>query len=224
MAKKHINPLLKIIVIGTVIFLIYLVSKKIIEMELISKIILPSAPGRISASDDSDYYTDLATSYKTPLAQRIDIMAANLNIPKSDYLIGTMFLESSLQYPKKNSIGALGYIQMLPDPGKTYKTIGGKQWEMSVIESMSETDYLDLMEQYFSDMVKSGKKLNSFLDVYLAVLDPSAVGKPDDYVLPDWIAKANSAYADANGKITKAGLLSVLTDRISKSGLPINIT
>lgn len=222
------NPLLKIFLLAILIFTLYLVSKKFIEMQILAKILLPSAPPRTSASDDSDYYTDLAPEYKTPLAQRIDTMASNLSalnggVIKPDWLIGTMFLESSLTYPKKNSIGALGYIQMLPDSGQTYKTINGKKYEMSVIEAMTEAQYLDLMEEYFKEAINTRGKLSSFLDVYLAVLLPSAIGKPDDYVFPKWVTDSNSGYA-VNGVITPVQLRKVLNDRVTKSALPINLT
>jgi hypothetical protein len=94
---------------------------------------------------------------------------------------------------------------------------------MSVIEQMTEAEYLDLMEEYFTEAIKERGKLSNFLDVYLAVLLPSAIGKPDDYVFPKWVTDANSGYA-VNGVITPVQLNKVLNDRVLKSALPINLT
>ena len=70
--------------------------------------------------------------------------------------------------------GAVGLIQFMPS------TAGALGTTTEALAAMTAVQQLKYVEKYF----KSRKgKLHSLEDVYMAILWPAAIGKPDDYVL-----------------------------------------
>ena len=70
--------------------------------------------------------------------------------------------------------GATGLIQFMPS---TAEGLGTTTDELA---KMSRTEQMKYVEKFLSNKGISGKGLS---DVYMAVLFPAAVGKPDDFVL-----------------------------------------
>lgn len=97
--------------------------------------------------------------------------------------------------------GAVGLIQFMPSTAKSLGTTTEKLRTMSAIEQ------LDFVEQYFTSAARNGP-LSTLGDLYMAVLWPAAVGKPDSYVL---FEQGTAAYdqnrgldINKNGRVTKA--------------------
>ncbi len=122
-----------------------------------------------------------------------------------DYLMAAMAFETggtfSPSIKNGSGSGATGLIQFMPS------TAIGLGTTTDALSKMTAEQQLGYVEQYFSPYQG---KLNSLPDVYMAILLPSAIGKPDDYVLFDQKAKPK-AYTqnkgldiNGNGEITKA--------------------
>ena len=70
--------------------------------------------------------------------------------------------------------GATGLIQFMPS------TAAGLGTSTQELAGMSRAQQMQYVEKYLSNKNVKGKGLS---DLYMAVLFPAAVGKPDDYVL-----------------------------------------
>jgi hypothetical protein len=87
---------------------------------------------------------------------------------------------------------------------------------------MTPENQLDYVEKYFAP---NKNKLNSLEDVYMAILWPAAIGKPNSYVL---FSKPSPAYnqnsgldADNDGNVTKAEAAAKVRAKLTK-GLGAN--
>lgn len=96
--------------------------------------------------------------------------------------------------------GATGLIQFMPSTAAAMGT------STAALAAMSAEGQLNYVYRYF---LPYKGRLRSLADLYMAILWPRAVGKPDDYILfqgPGTIAYRQNAGLDTNkdGKITKA--------------------
>ena len=85
--------------------------------------------------------------------------------------------------------GARGLIQFLGAGGK--KTIGGKEYNLSDIEKMSDSEQLDVVDAYFKEALKqSGQDKFQKGELGLAVAAPAFVGKSQEWVdNPGWVGE-----------------------------------
>jgi hypothetical protein len=100
-----------------------------------------------------------------------------------NWLMGVMYFETggTLSPAKTNGIGSVGLIQFTRDrAGVDYKTIAGERYYLSDIKQMSFVDQMDLVYLYLKPYAN---KIKAFIDLYLVVFFPVAIGKPLDYVL-----------------------------------------
>jgi hypothetical protein len=94
--------------------------------------------------------------------------------------------------------GAIGLIQFMP------ATAAGLGTSSRALAQMSAVEQLDWVERYFRPYAH---RIASLPDMYMAILLPSAIGKPDDAALFSNGAayRQNAALdADSDGRITKA--------------------
>lgn len=119
----------------------------------------------------------------------------------ASWLMACMAFESAETFSPsiKNMAGsgATGLIQFMPSTAKGLGTTVEKLAAMSAVEQ------LDYVEKYFKPYAK---RISSLPDMYMAILLPTAVGKPDDYPLFTSGAayRQNAALdADSDGVITK---------------------
>jgi peptidoglycan hydrolase-like protein with peptidoglycan-binding domain/uncharacterized small protein (DUF1192 family) len=130
-------------------------------------------------------------------------MSERLNVDP-DFMMAVMAFESGESFApdKKNEAGsgATGLIQFMPNTAKDLGTTTAK------LAQLTPTEQLFWVEKYFRRNA-AGKNLASISDVYMAVLLPSAVGKPDTHPLfiqPSTAYKQNKGLdADKSGVITK---------------------
>lgn len=131
------------------------------------------------------------------------LIAKDLDVPP-DHQMAIMAFETARTFSPgvKNMAGsgATGLIQFMP---KTAVELGTT---VDRLARMSAVDQLDWVHRYFLPYKGRMKTLS---DMYMAVLWPAAVGKPDDYVLFDKATRP-TAYrqnagldANKNGQITK---------------------
>ena len=129
------------------------------------------------------------------------------------HLMAVMAFETGESFapdtPNKAGSGAIGLIQFMP---ATATDLGTSSAQLS---AMSAIDQLDFVEKHIARQVH-GRPLPSLPDLYMTVLLPSAIGKPDAHPL---FRKPSKAYdqnkgldRDKDGVITKAEA----ADRVQK--------
>jgi hypothetical protein len=135
-----------------------------------------------------------------------------------DYLMAAMAFESGETFsPKvKNHFnGATGLIQFMPC------TAQGLGTSIADLESMSGVEQLEWVFKYFQS--RKGK-LKSLSDLYMVILCPAAVGKPEDTPI---FRKGTMQYEqtagldhDGDGTVTKAEATSLVEARPHKGLSP----
>ncbi len=119
----------------------------------------------------------------------------------ASYLMSCIAFETGRTFSPKvrnPSSSAIGLIQFMSS------TLKGLGYTKSVVEKMTAEEQLDLVKKYFYSYAYRIKGLE---DMYMAILWPVAVGKPNEYVL--W-KRGTLAYgvnkgldSNKNGVITK---------------------
>lgn len=128
----------------------------------------------------------------------------------------SMFLgdfESGLDAYRENPYGCFSWFQFCPDvAGGDYKTINGNRYYFSELKTWTPLQLLDLSFDYLEEQQRIHGRFSTFYDMYLAILYPAAIGKPDDYVLN---TQTNSIFdLNKNGSITVGEIKKYLDDRI----------
>jgi len=151
--------------------------------------------------------------------ERVIWIANALNMPEqgADWLMACMAWESAESFtPNIRNMagsGATGLIQFMP---KTATALGTST---ELLARMTAEDQLNYVYKYFRPF---RGRLNNLSDVYMAILWPLGVGKPESFVL--W-SRANrpttfrqNAGLDVNkdGAITKAEAASKVYDKLAR--------
>lgn len=149
--------------------------------------------------------------------ERVFTMARYLRMPTMGpvWLMGCMAWESAKTFsPSVRNMagsGAVGLIQFMPD------TARGMGTSTEVLAQMTAESQLVYVQKYFEPYVG---RLNSLGDVYMAILWPAAVGKPDDHILwkqserPTTYRQNAGLDVNKDGAITKAECTSKVYDRL----------
>ena len=144
----------------------------------------------------------------------ISALSEKYNIPQNDILAMMDFETGGSFDPAQENLagsGAVGLIQFMPE---TAKGLGTSTEELS---KMSRSEQLEYVDKHFETNLKGrlGDEGGDISDLYMSVLFPAAVGKPDDFVLfgkgaIEGYAEGSKAYeqnigldANKDGSITK---------------------
>lgn len=144
-------------------------------------------------------YDKIRYADKQLFAQRVQEISDRLGI-EADWLMLVMYFESGLNPSAVNKTSqATGLIQFMPPTARNLGT------SVDQLRMMNALDQLVYVEQY---LLPYKGKMKDFVDVYLAVFYPSAIGKSDDYVLGGdnyaKVASQNSIFdTNHDGKITR---------------------
>jgi hypothetical protein len=135
-----------------------------------------------------------------------------------DYLMAAIAFESGETFsPKaKNQFsGATGLLQFMPS------TAQGLGTSTADLEAMTAVEQLDWVFKYFQS--KKGK-LKTLSDLYMTILWPAAVGKPEDTPIFKKGTIQYEQYAgldhDGDGMVTKAEAASLVEARLHKGLSP----
>lgn len=122
------------------------------------------------------------------IADRLDI--------DPNWLMAVMYIESRLNPTAQNSSSkAIGLIQWLPSTLQS--GFGLTTLEMAQKNNVTQLEYV------YQYLHKYRNSMTSYVDVYLAVFYPAAIGKEDDYALPQSIYSGNqNVDRNDDGKIT----------------------
>jgi hypothetical protein len=137
-------------------------------------------------------FQNYITSNQDAFISKVKSISAAIGIRPS-WLMAVMYKESRLNpQAVNNATGATGLIQFMPF------TAIGLGTTTQAIRNMNNLQQLDYVEKYF---LPYKNKLNSFLDTYLAVFYPAAVGKPANYQFSQTVYTYNKAVDTNNNGI-----------------------
>jgi transglycosylase-like protein with SLT domain len=138
----------------------------------------------------------VSTAFKAKVIQ----ISGNILVDP-DFLMAAMAFESGQTFSpsvKNAQSGATGLIQFMPSTATTLGT------STAALAGMTAVDQLNYVEKYFNPYKG---KLNTIEDVYMAILWPNAIGKPNSFLLfssPSTAYNQNSGLdANHDGKVTK---------------------
>jgi hypothetical protein len=141
-----------------------------------------------------------------------------------NWLMACMAFETGRSFSpsKKNpASSATGLIQFM---AATAKGLGTTTTELASMPAEKQLEYVWL---YFRDRIKERGPINSLADCYMAILNPVAMGKPENYSM--WV-KGSAAYGvnaglDVNKDhvITKAEAASKVRALLAEGLLPQNV-
>ena len=129
-------------------------------------------------------------------------------LPKGS-LFSIMQAESGMNPAARNSIGAVGLIQFMPD------TLAGEGYNVTPNQAaaMSALEQLALVRNFYRKWHARNKRPKTPEEVYLLTFYPAAVGRADNFVLGSEVSAARVAVVaqqnrgfdlDGNGQITIA--------------------
>jgi hypothetical protein len=141
-------------------------------------------------------------SNKEAFLAKVESVAQQLGIDP-DWLMGMMYKESTLNARAVNSItGATGLIQFMP---ATALDLGTTTQALLAMDNVQQLDFV------YKYLYRYKGKMTRYVDVYMAVFFPAAIGKPEDWVLQtsslsaSKITQQNTALDyDKSGTITVA--------------------
>lgn len=122
---------------------------------------------------------------KKEFALKVTDICNQLNI-KPDWLMFVMWFESKLNPQAVNPIsGSTGLIQFMPSTARSLGTT------TTVLKHMSNVQQLDYVLAYLRPYKD---RMKTWVDVYLAVLYPRAMGNPNFVITSDIVAKQNKIF------------------------------
>lgn len=137
-----------------------------------------------------------------------------------DYLMACMAFESAETFSPsiKNAAGsgATGLIQFMPNTAKGLGTT------TAALAALTAEQQLEWVLAYF--MPYKGR-LKTLADVYMAILWPAGIGKPDDWTLWDEVSRPTTYRQNAgldlnkDGKITKAEAAAMVLAKLERGRL-----
>jgi len=152
--------------------------------------------------------------------ERVAAIALRLSVDPN-WLMAAMAFETGNRFTPdvvNARSGATGLIQFMP------RTAIGLRTTTELLAKMTAVEQLGKVDEYLLPFAGSMRSLD---DLYMAILWPAAVGKPDDYVL---FAEGGSAYAqnreldvDKDKTITKAEASAFVRKRLVEGLLPQNV-
>lgn len=185
--------------IGLGLLLIFLVAKKL--------------KGSAASTASQLYLIERVNSNRELFGNKVIEICNELGF-NPNWLMATMDIESNFDHTVENSLGYTGLIQF----GEAARnSLGITKYQL---KNMTNVEQLDYVKEYFK---KTGKLslIREFIDVYLCVFFPVAVGKASDFVFESSklsakrVYDANPLFQDGTGKIKKYNVREVLEKRYS---------
>lgn len=153
---------------------------------------------------------------------KVRTIAARLGVPPDD-LMACMAWETGRTFSPsiRNAAGsgATGLIQFMPTTAASLGTTTGALAKMTAVQQ------LDYVERYFQPWRGRLKNLG---DLYMAILWPAGIGKPDSFVLWDRDTRPTTYRQNAgidinrDGKITRGEALAKVTGLLDEGRRPGN--
>jgi hypothetical protein len=166
----------------------------------------------IAAEDLGGQQIAWGARVSAPFKAKLIQIAQNMGVDPN-YLISAMAFETGETFSPsiRNRSGATGLIQFTP---ATAIELGAATDDLA---AMSAADQMDYVEKYFYPY---RNMLETLEDVYMAILWPAAIGKPNSWVLfssPSPQYDRNSGLdTDKDGNVTKAEAAAMVRAKLRK--------
>lgn len=160
-------------------------------------------------------HEELVKYNKAEFVAKVKSISDTLGIDPN-WLMHVMYRESTLnpQAVNKNG-GATGLIQFMPDTAKSLGTTTAALYKMNNVQQ------LDYVYKYLASFKR---KFTSYIDLYMTVFFPAAIGKPKSWImqaknLPASVVRDANAALDLNkdGMLTIAEVETVMLSKVPKS-------
>ena len=144
--------------------------------------------------------------------EKVNNISDELGI-EANWLMFVMWFESRLNPQAVNHIsGATGLIQFMPSTARALGTT------TDVLNRMNNVQQLDYVLAYLRPYKG---KMKRWVDVYLAVFYPKAMGNPNYIITPDIVARQNKIFdlnkdLDITVKEIEAALINQIPDKYKK--------
>ena len=160
-------------------------------------------------------YIEKVTTNRTAFEKKVADIAAKLGF-NPDWLMLVMWIECRLDPTRINPISkAAGLIQFMP---KTLAAFGLTTAQMRAMSNLQQLDYV------YKFLLPYRNKVKNYLDMYLAVFFPAAMGKALTATVEaknlsaGLIARQNKGYdINKDGRITLQEIASVIYKQVPKS-------
>lgn len=130
-------------------------------------------------------FEEYITENRKDFTEKVNNISNELGI-EADWLMFVMWFESKLNPQAVNSVsGATGLIQFMPSTARSLGTT------TDVLKRMNNVQQLDYVLAYLRPYKGRMKR---WIDVYLAVFYPKAMGNPNFVITSDIIAKQNKVF------------------------------
>ena len=130
-------------------------------------------------------FVEYVKENRVEFTEKVASICSQLNI-KPEWLMFVMWFESKLNPQAVNPIsGATGLIQFMPS------TARGLGTTTDVLKRMSNVQQLDYVLAYLRPYKG---RMKTWVDVYLAVFYPRAMGNPNFVITSDIVAKQNKIF------------------------------
>jgi hypothetical protein len=181
------------------------------------------APSQVPAEKPTAKKIAWGSKVSSTFKDRVLWIADALDV-NPDYLMACMHWESggTFRADIKNAAGsgATGLIQFMPS------TARGMGTTTAALAKLSAEDQLRYVYEYFRPYAG---RLHNLGDVYMAILWPKGVGKPDHYVLfdrsktPTTFRQNAGLDVNKDGLVTRAECLVKINERLALGLLPKNL-
>jgi hypothetical protein len=162
-----------------------------------------------------DNMPEIAWGKKVSAAFKSKVIAISSNLGcDPSHLMAAMAFETGERFTpdvQNKASKATGLIQFMP------KTAKGLGTTIADLAAMTAVDQLDFVAKYLKPFKG---RMNTLSDVYMTILLPTAVGKPEAFVL---FRKPSTAYTqnkgldlDKDGQITKNEAASLVQKKLTK--------
>lgn len=142
-------------------------------------------------------FINKVTENQQVFGEKVIEISAELGI-KPEWLMVVMNNETggtfspSIKNPTSTATGLIQFMEA------TAKGLGTTTAELSSMDNVEQLDYVKKYLEPYASRIKSAS------DTYLAVFYPEALYKNDDFVFPNWAAKANKIFdVSKDGILTK---------------------
>lgn len=152
-------------------------------------------------------FKEFVRTNRAEFLTKVKYMSGMLSI-QPDWLMFVMYFESRLNPQAVNPYsGATGLIQFMPTTARSLGT---------TVEALREMTNVEQLTYVLKYLLPYEGKMNSWIDVYLAVFYPVAMGKPDSWAIERPIVARQNPVFDINkdGKITIAEIKTALRKHI----------
>ena len=149
----------------------------------------------------SGYALDIVDTYGIDyaLAERVVQVAQSVRIQDPRWLATVINFESRFDPTARNSSGATGLLQFMPE------TARGLSTTTTAISRMSAMEQMNYVERYYQQRWIANKApFRSQLDTFMAVFWPAAIGKGPGYRFPSRVPAHNPGIYTAGDYLRKA--------------------